>query len=408
MFCRTQPNCTNYPHHCPPPNPNGDGLPDVAGIGVVWSFGITAILTVLFAMPITLLSLLDILLCLRRALHLTTDDEITRFKTRLHALVEHITLGLSDQQLITGLTILTIGWTRHCTISSRHFWIVFDLSFFSAVTHLASLLALRSYFSQHRRLRDFRVFLMLCNYVMLLVAAILSFRDYDESTRDCPIQCAFDRIRSRQLGVSAMYTVQMVLLSVVFFWQLGMMYVKEDAWGMRHDMILRAVKARGQMEGGEQPARTYRGLLRARKERLEALTARPAGVERVTNVLKIRWVRKRVYTWLWRVEERFGARDGRPGRKSYEVAQWTVLMMVAPPAAVVWLVILTLLAMGVGRLVLDRRWAVGAENKWTFGQVLPMLIVVLPFFTLTEELRGVYSKLQRQHIRCNYVELALT
>jgi hypothetical protein len=62
-------------------------------------------------------------------------------------------------------------------------------------------------------------------------------------------------------------------------------------------------------------------------------------------------------------------------------------MMVAPPAAVLWLVILTLLALGVGRVVMDRRWAVGKENVWSFRQVLPMLIVVLPFFTVTEELQ---------------------
>jgi len=387
MFCQTRPNCTNFPRNCPPLHKNGDGLPDVAGIGVVWSFGITAIITVLCAMPITLLSLLDLFPALPRLLHLTTPSEIQAFKKRLRDLVEHVTLGLSDQQLITGLAILTIGWTRHCTISSRHFWIVFDLSFFSAVTHLASLLALRSYFSRYRRLRDFRVFLMLCNYVMLLVAAILTFRDYDPSTRTCPIQCTFDRIRNRQLGASGMYTAQMVLLTLVFFWQLGMMYVKDDAWDMRHEMILRALKVGGKTEDGK-PIQTYHDFLEARKKRLEELTTHPFGVKTVKDVVKMRGLRLKVYTWLWRVDEKYGAREGHPGRKSYEFAQWAVLMMVAPPAAVVWLVILTLLAMGVGRLVMDRRWAVKAENYWSFGQVLPMLIVVLPFFTLTEELQG--------------------
>jgi hypothetical protein len=62
-------------------------------------------------------------------------------------------------------------------------------------------------------------------------------------------------------------------------------------------------------------------------------------------------------------------------------------MMVAPPAAVLWIVILTLLALGMGRGVMDRRWAVGKENAWSFGQVPPMLIVVLPYFTVTEELQ---------------------
>ncbi|OCL04531.1 hypothetical protein AOQ84DRAFT_391492, partial [Glonium stellatum] len=234
MFCHAPPKCPGSPRNCD----DDQALPDIAGIGVVWSFGITAAITVVFAMPITLLSLLDLFPSLQNRLNLSDPSKKENFKQRLKDSVEHITLGLSDQQLITGLAILTIGYTRHCTISSRHFWIVFDLSFFSAVTHLASLLALRSYFSRYPRLRDFRGFLMLCNYIMLLVAAILTFRDYSPARRKCPIQCTFDRIRGKQLGASVMYTVQMVLLTLVFVWQLVMMYMKDDAWELRHETIL--------------------------------------------------------------------------------------------------------------------------------------------------------------------------
>ncbi|OCK75718.1 hypothetical protein K432DRAFT_408781 [Lepidopterella palustris CBS 459.81] len=337
-------------------------------------------------MPITLLSLLDLLPSMRNLLEIETEEKKENFKKRLKDFVEHVTLGLSDQQLITGLAILTIGYTRHCTISSRHFWIVFDLSFFSAVTHLASLLALRSYFSKYRRLRDFRVFLMLCNYIMLLVAAILTFRDYNPMTRDCLIQCTFDRIRSKHLGVSGMYTTQMVLLTLAFFWQLVMMYMKDDAWEMRHDMILRALKA--DTPNGGNP-KTYPDFLDRRNRALEDVKLHGKSWTRtVRDVVKLRHCRRIIYSWLWDMDKKYGGRDGHRGRKSYQFVQWAVLMLVAPPAAVVWLVILTLWALGVGRLVTDRQWAVRAENMWTFGQVLPMLIVVLPFFTVTEELQA--------------------
>jgi len=34
MLCKTPPNCTDFPWHCPPPNKKGHGLADIAGIGV--------------------------------------------------------------------------------------------------------------------------------------------------------------------------------------------------------------------------------------------------------------------------------------------------------------------------------------------------------------------------------------
>ena len=350
---------------------------------MVWSFGITAAITVLFAMPITLLSLLDLFPRLQGLLKINNREN---FEQRFKDSVEHITLGLSDQQLITGLSILTIGYTKHCSISSRHFWIVFDLSFFSAVTHLASLLALRSYFTNYRRLRDFRVFLMLCNYIMLLVASILTFRDYNPTTKYCPIRCTFDRIRSKHLGASGMYTTQMALLTLVFFWQLVMMYVMEDAWKMRHKMIMRSVNANVPDDGKPD---TYDEFLKKRIRTLENdIMHEKRWTQVVRHVVKLRYLRKRIYTWLRSVDEKYGGREGRGGSKSYEFVQWAVLMLIAPPSAVVWLVILTLWALGVVRLVMDRQWAVQGENMWTFGQVLPMLIVVLPFFTVTEELQG--------------------
>jgi len=46
--------------------------------------------------------------------------------------------------------------------------------------------------------------------------------------------------------------------------------------------------------------------------------------------------------------------------------------------------IATMWAMGVVRLLEDRSWSTPAESEWGFGQVLPLLLLAFPFFTLVE------------------------
>jgi hypothetical protein len=77
-------------------------------------------------------------------------------------------------------------------------------------------------------------------------------------------------------------------------------------------MILRALKVEGTTADGK-PARTYYDFLEARKENLENFTNHPFRRRTVVDALKLRGLRKRAYTWLWRFDERYGARKGHPG-----------------------------------------------------------------------------------------------
>jgi hypothetical protein len=326
-------------------------------------------------MPIMFVGILDLVSSrsawVRSISHLLSAEAPSKALKLLPKLMDsiaHITLGLSDQQLVTGLAILITGYTKHCSMKSRHWWIVFDLAFFSSVTHLASLPALRDYLTKYRRFRDLRVFLMLSNYIMLLVSAILSFRDYDERTKYCPIQCTFDQIRIKRFGVSPIYTVQMVLLSLVFFWQLVMLYVSPKIWRARHIMI-----AMPQYSGVADPE------MDAWEEFLEEQIPNPAakGVSNSSGQAGKGFYSK------W---HSFHKRNRH--RKSYACLRWVAVMLLSPPAAIVWSFILTMWILGVRRLLWDRQWAIGAENQWSFGQVLPLLLVVLPFFTVIEAFQG--------------------
>lgn len=286
---------------------------------VIFGFGLTALLTIAFSTPIMLVAGFNWL-----ASHLAIKSrlnpaELQKWKRVLTQLI----LGLSDQQLLTGIAILIVGFTESCTISSFHFWVVFDLAWFSSVTHLVSLRTLQDYLSDHHRFRDLRVFLMLANYAMLLVAAILTFRNYDQRTHNCPVRCAFDHIRKRpNFPVSGTYLAQMILLTIGLIWALVPLYLKKSTSKMR------------------------KRLLEGPSGDVEAQPSTPKKI---------------------------------------------MLMIGAPPSFIVWTLLAIMWGLGVARLKKDRQWTRGEENRWGFGQVLPILLLVLPFFTVVEVLQGIDS-----------------
>lgn len=82
--------------------------------------------------------------------------------------IEKVVLNLSDQQLLTGLSVLVAGFGTHCSISVYHFAIVSDLAWFSANLHLSSLIVLQQYLLREKVPRNWRVVSMICTGLLLL------------------------------------------------------------------------------------------------------------------------------------------------------------------------------------------------------------------------------------------------
>lgn len=303
---------------------------------------------------------------LAKRLHLRTEKQHEGWIDNL----VHIIIGLSDQQLITGLAILIVGFGKHCSMSSRHFWVVFDLGWFSAVTHLASLPVLNYYLHDYPRWRDVRVALMLANFGFLIAAALLTFGNYDPKSHDCPIQCSFDLFQTSDFPISKIHVTQMVFITCGFIWALVHLYAPDEIWRMRHNMIV----DRGfgtDMSG-------LRQYIETKKRHLSVISSHSSTKDRINDAVHLRHTRFKflnIFLKFHREHE-----DSVP----YLIFRWVVLMLLAPPSAIVWANLVSMWAMGAARLVQDRQWSVPDENVWGFGQVLPLLLLVLPFFTVTE------------------------
>ena len=88
-------------------------------------------------------------------------------------------LMFSDQQLVTGIALLTSGYVQlDCGLSAFHWQMIVYLAWFSSLTHLTTLTVLRQYFRDNPGPRLWRSILMLV-MVSMLGFALLPTGDYE-------------------------------------------------------------------------------------------------------------------------------------------------------------------------------------------------------------------------------------
>lgn len=109
---------------------------------------------------------------------------------RTEALTKFI-LSLSDQQLVTGLAILTSALRNTCRITVFEFNVVVNLAWFSSAVHLATLGVLRKYFIEHQVVRNFRVVGMLSLMALLLFSLITNYMS-SSGPQAVSLQCWLD------------------------------------------------------------------------------------------------------------------------------------------------------------------------------------------------------------------------
>lgn len=88
--------------------------------------------------------------------------------------ITRILLGFSDQQLVTGLGILIATIANSANVTVYELRIIYNLAYLSAVTHLVTLIALPLYFYEHSPVRNFRaigifVFIVLISFVQVVL-----------------------------------------------------------------------------------------------------------------------------------------------------------------------------------------------------------------------------------------------
>ncbi|KAL8760376.1 MAG: hypothetical protein Q9184_003368 [Pyrenodesmia sp. 2 TL-2023] len=133
------------------------------------------------------------------------------------AVSEKIVLLLSDYQLLFGIAILIAGLWKHCSISAYHFSLVVDLAWFSN-THLTSLSILRCYLRERPTLRNWRCVGVVLMAIMMLAALTLASSPNWNMNVSCPAQCLFEE-PTRNLSLTYPYYVAIVLHYSTSIWR---------------------------------------------------------------------------------------------------------------------------------------------------------------------------------------------
>ena len=134
-----------------------------------------------------------------------------------HEVLERFVLALSDQQIITGLALSSLGFAKHCSLSTYHFLMIVSLVWFSSTTHLSTLSLLQRYLAKAPLLKWVRLAGMFALYSMLVMGLVVMFTDTDIGVS---LQC---RLRIRSVSVrhftlrSLVAILLFMLLSAAYF-----------------------------------------------------------------------------------------------------------------------------------------------------------------------------------------------
>lgn len=159
----------------PPLLPN----PDISGIGVILGFSITAYLT----LALLILHYLTVHDVQRTAVVNVVDNGLLTFfrhraiswkpSRRFEYAMEKSVLILSDTQLVTGLGILAAGYSQlKCGISAYHWQIMVFVAWFASFSFLSAITFLEGYFQTNNNMRLIRVGFMFI-LASLLIGALL-------------------------------------------------------------------------------------------------------------------------------------------------------------------------------------------------------------------------------------------
>jgi hypothetical protein len=137
--------------------------------------------------------------------------------------IETAVLMFSDQQLVTGISILVSGYSQlRCGLSTYHWQIVVYLAWFASLTHLTTLTALRQFFRRTPILAYWRVIFMGCTIGLLATALGPTgyvWQDYDLATPATGYEEATRTTYSGNVGIingPNPFNWAFVLLAVLF------------------------------------------------------------------------------------------------------------------------------------------------------------------------------------------------
>jgi hypothetical protein len=335
--------------------------PDISGIGVILAFLISAYVSFFVVLGAYLFGLVE------PELLSPADVRFMRIKSRihrhprLHHLLQHAILVLSDQQIVTGVAIMAAGFVglRSGDTNVYHYQIVLYLAWLSCSVHLSALTFLRPFLESHPAVRSWRLLGMVVLFFMLVVGliptvsydwGIINISDPTDASigKDdltgwgIPARCFWARTYGD--GVNNDAPIGYALLIVSYIWKVGDMFA---------------------------PTRKlFNSGIRGPTERV---------IEQLLSIASRRYVRTRRKRHLWCFRLLLVP----------TIPFITLVEFLSSLSASLWLSMWGLV-FGTIQVIVPRQQnlqqTAAKEGEWGFSQLVPMILLIQPLGALTEHM----------------------
>jgi hypothetical protein len=270
-------------------------------------------------------------------------------------ILEGFVLNLSDQQLVTGLFLVTLSCAKYFTTDHSSLSVAGDLAFFSIITHYATFLIIQRMLREHFKLALLRVVLIFITFVIwLTMEAVTSLTQFDSlkyGLRFLPFLALFSSLIEACGFVWAFWGICLSLSAT--------------------DLTLRARRAIGR---GDLENDIDRQLIDEWLENSKHDHSLPKSTfDHVTFPLK------RSLSWLFQKLVRKYMTTKSEFLGSY---LWIATEIVFP-FRLGYLLGLSLFCLGIINLSIDLSES-GLISTWGFGQLLAPFMVIIPFLSLIE------------------------
>jgi hypothetical protein len=298
--------------------------------------------------------------------------------------VEKIAFTLSDQQLITGTSILIVGFSRHCVITQYHFNIVYLLGVFSFVTHQSTMMIVAKKLREFHWMRWWRLVAIFGIFALSFVANIVVYNGYFLADYGLVTQCVWSSLPKYYTEEDSL---MLALNSVFLAWGLGA--VVRDTWPEFGKMIRKVLVCVMPLLDLLDP---ITGLLSPRTWRY--FTRRKLADAAQAGIHKKRWwslnlISSAVFIIFFSIIQILTSTFF----DLYRI--WITLYLTTQQ-------VLALRDNASKLVAADGSQAMkGNENTWGFGQILPMLLLALPISQIWEMVFGIFSFVFERSVDAN-------
>ncbi|OAG01367.1 uncharacterized protein CC84DRAFT_1220884 [Paraphaeosphaeria sporulosa] len=353
--------------------------PELSGVGVILGFSITAYLTV-FLLLFHYLTVYNPRMIgeVARPYINPVDKGLLNFvrgkvtswtpSRRFEYAMEKSVLILSDTQLVTGLAILIAGYSQlSCGIASYHWQILVYVAWFSSFTFLSAMAFLEGFFLANNSLRLIRVFFM-CIMGTLQIAALLptGSRNWLDAAREAgPLY----------VGLSA----------ECFYQQLPMASYSRGGprmWSMVFSVLVVGVSY---IHTG---IRLFDPTAKFSRKHFRAIPG--SYVKSFLQFLEHRAACRGIRATIWTIPYLFAFAGYASVRAAYDIAESMLGEIIWLSFAIAWgslkvwdtrsLVWFTQLDDG----DITFKNTYNDDDTWSFGQILPMVLLLLPILSMIQ------------------------